>query len=552
MVGMDVGAAGANGSPGKNTFTILWKADAAGTTTDSNSGTAPGNFYAVVVPNFGEDFEFRVGPALGWLGVRQFGGPHDGEGHQVGVDGDGNLIIASISGDPLAAENRSSVGGNDEIQLFKFDPYGTLLWYKIIDGPGDEDVTGLVVDAQGNIFVSGRALNSPLTPAANIGVTGFSGWAASYSSSGTQLWLQQWQDGYFSTGDYIALGPNREVYVLGENSQASGSVGGTALTTVCNETETPEDSVADCGDLNLRRLDPNTGVLQWQVSDARAGWQLARGLTVDAAGNVYTAANSWVDTETQSIGGDPTQPGYEAFRDSYREAKTDNTVVEHRGAAFTQWDSSGVVQWRSNLKYPREDLGGGDFKYSDEDAAGIVAVGNQIWAVIRSTGSFPDNDDKPGTDIDSALFKLDSSGDPPAWFASFTTPGDDVLLLYGPTPSGGMLMTGFTTGALFGANAGGFDAVAISLNADGSVRWGETFGGPGNDMGIAAAASPDGSIFITGFTDGLMPATLSGFPAGTPLNIAAGGEDLFIAKLGPSMGTIQSIHPPLPAPKGDK
>jgi hypothetical protein len=30
---------------------------------------------------------------------------------------------------------------------------------------------------------------------------------------------------------------------------------------------------------------------------------------------------------------------------------------------------------------------------------------------------------------------------------------------------------------------------------------------------------------------------------GTPLNLAAGGKDLFIAKLGPAMGTIQSIHP---------
>jgi hypothetical protein len=76
----------------------------------------------------------------------------------------------------------------------------------------------------------------------------------------------------------------------------------------------------------------------------------------------------------------------------------------------------------------------------------------------------------------------------------------------------------------------------------GSERWG-AFGGPGNDLGIGAAASPDGSIYITGFTDGLIPASLSGFPVGTPLNLAAGGKDLFIAKLGAAMGTIQSIHP---------
>ncbi len=312
MVGMDVGEAGAGGAPGKNVFNILWKADAAGTTADTTSGTLPANFYAVVVPILGEDFSFRVGPALGWYGILQIGGPHNGEGHRVAVDGDGNLIVATISGDPLASENRTSIGGAYEIEVFKFDPYGELIWARNIDGPGDENVTGLALDAQGNVFVAGRAVNSPLT-ANNIGANGFSGWAASFSSSGNQLWLKQWQDGYYSTGEFIALGPNREVYVLGTNSQAAGNVGGDVLNYLCNDGETPTGSGEDCGDLNLRRLDPNTGGLIWAISDARAGWQIARGLTVDAGGNIYTATGTGVDTETQNTG-DSSANGFERLR----------------------------------------------------------------------------------------------------------------------------------------------------------------------------------------------------------------------------------------------
>jgi hypothetical protein len=537
MLGMDVGVAGAAGSPGKNVFDVIWKADAAGTTTDATSGTGPANFYAIVVPNFGEDFSFRVGPALGWLGIAQLGGPHNQEGHRIAVDPDGNVIVATISGDPLASENRTSLGGAYEIQLFKLDPYGQLIWARNIDGPGDETVNGLALDAQGNIFISGRAVNSPLTPD-NIGASGFSGWAASYSSSGNQLWLKQWQDGYYSTGEYIALGPNREVYVLGVTSQAAGDVGGDIFTYLCSDAETPANNANDCGDLTLRRLDPNTGGLIWSQMDARAGMQIARGLTVDSVGNVYTAALTGADTTTQNTG-DSDADGFDDFQNRYREPSGGNWI-SHNGVGFAMWDSSGEVIWRSNIKNERQSTAGG-FVYSDELSGGIIAAGGNLWAVVRSTGTFPDAPSMGGQD--SALFQLNPQTGDTTFVRLFGSAGDDVLSLFGPTPSGGLLITGYTTGALFGPNAGGLDVLAISLGADGSQRWAQQFGGPGNDDGLAAAAAPDGSIYITGFTDGLMPATLSGLPSGTTLSRPGGGEDLFIAKMGPKTGAIQSIHP---------
>ena len=64
--------------------------------------------------------------------------------------------------------------------------------------------------------------------------------------------------------------------------------------------------------------------------------------------------------------------------------------------------------------------------------------------------------------------------------------------------------------------------------------------------GVRGVGLADGNVFITGYTDGLMPASLSGLPAGVQLNQPAGGEDLFIAKLSSALGTIQSIHPTAP------
>ena len=536
MVGMDVGQAGTGGAPGKNVFKVLWKADAAGITTDSNSATAPANFYAVVVPNFGEDFEFRVGPALGWLGVQQFGGPHNGQGHRVAVDRDGNVIVATISADPLASEKRTGTGY--EVELFKLDPYGQLIWVKSIYGPGDVNVTGLAVDAQGNIFLSGNALSSPLT-ADNIGANGFSGWAASYSTAGNQLWLKQWQDDYYSTGEYIALGPNREVYVLGVTSAAAGYVGGDIFTYVCDNIETPSDNGRDCGDLTLRRLDPNSGVPAWKSVDKRAGAQIARGLTVDDGGNIYSASLTGLDTETQNSG-DSTADGFTDFENRYREPNG-NDWIEHQGVAFAMWTSNdGTVGWRSNIKNDCQ-KDNGTCTYSDEFSGGIIAVGEKLWAMVRTTGVFPGTPKPSGQD--SALFSISPQDGTTTLGPVFASPGTDVLSLFGPTPSGGLLITGYTTGDLFGPNAGGLDVVAASLNTNGMSLWTQQFGGPGNDDGVGAAAGPDGTIYVTGFTDGLMPATLSGLPATTRLVTPGGGQDLFIAKMGPGTGTIQSVRP---------
>ena len=403
-------------------------------------------------------------------------------------------------------------------------------------------MTGLVLDAQGNIFITGRAVNSPLTPGA-AGASGFSGWAASYSASGDLHWLKQWQDAFYSTGDHIALGPNRELYVLGVTSQATGNVGGDIFTFTCNDPQSDANHAADdCGDVTLRRLDPNSGVVLWRQVDLRAGMQIARGLTVDSGGNIYTAAQTGADTETQNTG-DAAAAGYDEFVHGYRETTGNNNVTAHAGVAFAMWDSSGGVLWRKSMKNERQSTAGG-FQYSDETAGGIVFAGGSLWAVVRTTGAFPGGTSAGG--LDSALFQLSPLTGDATLTTMFASAGDDVLSLFGPTPSGDLLLAGYTGGALFAPNAGALDVLALSLGPDGSLRWARQFGGLGNDVAIGAGAGPDGNVYVTGFTDGGLPATLSGLPVGTSLGTPGGGRDLFIAKLGAKSGTIQSAPPRSP------
>jgi hypothetical protein len=267
-------------------------------------------------------------------------------------------------------------------------------------------------------------------------------------------------------------------------------------------------------------------------------------MTVDSGGNIYTAAQSGANTETQNTGV-TSADGYDEFVGSYRETLANGDAKAHMGAAFTMWTSDGQVAWRSNVKLPHITDSSGNDVYSDENPQGIIASGGALLCMLITTGGFEDLAPNAGGG-DSVLLSINPQSGEATPTQVFATSGDDYLALFGPTANGDVLVSGETSGSLFAPNAGGTDVVAMRLGPDGSIRWKVQFGGPGNDNGIGAAAGADGNVFITGYTDGLMPASLSGLPAGVQLNQPAGGEDLFIAKLSSALGTIQSIHPTAP------
>lgn len=99
-------------------------------------------------------------------------------------------------------------------------------------------------------------------------------------------------------------------------------------------------------------------------------------------------------------------------------------------------------------------------------------------------------------------------------------------------------VTGYTSSATFvpggGAALGGEDAFVTKINATGTGVLYTTFlGGGGDDRGMAIAVDPSGNAYITGVTTGGFPTTANA-AFGSPL----GGDDAFLAKLGPSGSTL--------------
>jgi hypothetical protein len=87
--------------------------------------------------------------------------------------------------------------------------------------------------------------------------------------------------------------------------------------------------------------------------------------------------------------------------------------------------------------------------------------------------------------------------------------------------------SGSTWGAPINLLAGGSDAFAAKLDADGALKWNTFLGGAGSDSGAGIAVSGSGYVYVIGS---------SGSTWGAPINPLAGGYDAFAARIDPGSG----------------
>lgn len=135
------------------------------------------------------------------------------------------------------------------------------------------------------------------------------------------------------------------------------------------------------------------------------------------------------------------------------------------------------------------------------DAAGGIAVrGHDVYVSGRTGGTLPGQTSAGGTDV--YVRKYNSRGEL-QWTHQFGTPGDDQ-------PVGGLrargqqvVVGGFVTGALPDQTpAGGNDAFLRAYDREGNILWALQFGTPQNDRVRDIAIAEDGSIFVSGQTEG--------------------------------------------------
>jgi hypothetical protein len=170
------------------------------------------------------------------------------------------------NGDIVAAGNTAST---TDLALMRVSPSGTVLWARELSGSatGTETAFSVAVDAAGNAYAAGQLI---------AGATGADQALVAYDAAGTHLWTRT-RDGSAHGGDAllrVVIDPSGRAVATGRLVETGA---GTNFSTVV---------YTAAGNLDWSR--------EW--GGAANLDDLARGLVLDAAGNVYVAGSSLLPT----------------------------------------------------------------------------------------------------------------------------------------------------------------------------------------------------------------------------------------------------------------
>jgi hypothetical protein len=150
-------------------------------------------------------------------------------------------------------------------------------------------------------------------------------------------------------------------------------------------------------------------------------------------------------------------------------------------------------------------------------------------------------------------FAAESAGSADVWLAKFDGDGTEVWRRqfggegwdrgFDVTAfDGGAYITGYTASVLDPAtNRDGFDGFAARFDADGNLEWISQVGTDAADWGQGSSLAPDGGLYFTGYTEGVLG------------DAHAGRKDAFVVRMSPSgdiIWTRQFGTPELDWPQG--
>jgi hypothetical protein len=118
----------------------------------------------------------------------------------------------------------------------------------------------------------------------------------------------------------------------------------------------------------------------------------------------------------------------------------------------------------------------------------VVPTRDGGYAAVGSTRSFG-----PG-DEDIYLVRTDAQGDS-LWSRTYGGAGQDAGWSVLETGDG-LVLGGFTTSV----GAGGHDFQLLAVDSDGELAWSRTYGGPGDELSWALAATDEGGFVLVGET----------------------------------------------------
>ena len=421
----------------------------------------------------GTDFDFctiKYRPTLEeW--VASYNGPaSDLDGAKsIAVDSSGNVLVTGFS---------EGSGTGFDYYTIKYDSSGNKLWEARYNGPGnsDDEANALAVDSSGNVYVTGRSIDSS---------TGYDYATIKYDSNGNQLWVAR----YNGPGDgtdwplSLAVDSSGSVYVTG--SIHYGGTTGTVFGTLKYDSNGNQEWVA-------------------MYNDSAGGSDNGVDIAVDSLGNVYVTGFS------AGIGskGDYATIKYDTNGNQLWVARYDGPSHETEQVRALDVDSSGNVYvtgispevFTTDYDYAtiKYDTNGNQLWVARYN--GPTGNGGRAWALaVDSSGNVYVTGESPGsTATDYATIKYDTNGNQ-LWVARYNGYGSyqDKAWALALDSSGNVYVTGRSWG--IGTYQ---DYATIKYDTNGNQLWVARYNGPesGSDYAYYIAVDPFGNVYVTGAT----------------------------------------------------
>jgi hypothetical protein len=292
--------------------------------------------------NLTQGFVAKLDGAGAYQWVRPLGGPSYSYGGGLVVDAGGTVTITgSFSGPTATVGPFTLVGASTSAQstdgfVARLDTNGNWLWATSAGGPGSDGIGRPVLDAAGNIYVTGGFQGATIalgtTTLTNTGPGNYDLFIAKLNGQGAWQWAR-------SGGGPNQDGLNGLVLDASGNIYGVGLVQGTA-------TYGPFLTTSPLGnaDVLVLKLDANGNWL-WLARGGGSGIDEGAGLAVDAAGNAYIAGH--FDGPTATFGAT-----------TLTNANPNGPSAGYQDAVVAKLSAAGAWQWAVRAGGPDADAAG--------------------------------------------------------------------------------------------------------------------------------------------------------------------------------------------------
>lgn len=409
-----------------------------------------------------------LGPERNWNTF--LGGAARDWAFAIAIDGNRNTYVTGLSAATWGSPLNPFSGGYD-VFVAKLDANGSLLWNTFLGGSGNDIGYGIALDASGNVYLNGlsRATwGSPIRPYDALD----DGFVAKLAANGSLLWNT------FLGGPGLDAGQARIVVDADGNSFVAGQSNATW--------GSPVTPYAGSWDGYVAKLDTN-GALQWSTFVGGSSNEYCRGIALDKDGNPYVSGDNY------AVGG---------VQDAF----------------VAKLNANGALQWSTPFGGPGWDMGS-DIVVDGVGNAYMAGRAGSDWGAPVNPFS--------GGGNDVLVAKLNANG-AVLWHTFLGGSDADIGSGIALDASGNIYVTG-DSGTTWGwpasPFAGGRDAFAAMLDANGSLRFNTFLGGPGSTMGSGLVLDASGDCYLVGSEDATW---------GSPVRPYTGDWDGFVAKISPS------------------